>query len=359
MVVEIRGASADVLPTLRDGDFDVVFLDGDHTFASVEADIGEAKRLVREGGIICGDDLERQADECDPETLARLIASGADSADDKGSGESFHPGVTVAVGEALGHVSAWDGFWAVRRREDSFETISMDGRKIEIPEHLTGAENWDEKLPLGYEVLEEFDQFNIIRDGNRLLGVNHEIGSVNIYKDRIGTRELEPYILIDDSVEALRDRIQTIREEQRAASAASHHVIVEEYEQFNIVRAGDWLCAVNHEIGEVNISADRIGTFEIPPFILIDESVEALRDRIQTIREEQKEASLAAGRILGFEEDQKMRNQWLVERDERIIELEAAQSERDARITDLNERLRTLMTRYRAPEWFRSKLTGE
>jgi len=90
------------------GGFDVVYLDGDHTASSVSADITLGNRLVVDGGLLCGDDLEMQGDKCNWEhTLAH--AEKTDYID------NYHPGVTVAVWKALGKVWARDGLWAMQR----------------------------------------------------------------------------------------------------------------------------------------------------------------------------------------------------------------------------------------------------
>jgi len=101
----IRGASWNVLPKLRDRYFDLAYIDGSHLEGDVAGDIRECRRLVRPGGIICGDDLERQIPDV-PEAEA--------DADMRASGEwtgTYHPGVTLAVHRLLGPVQSHHGFW--------------------------------------------------------------------------------------------------------------------------------------------------------------------------------------------------------------------------------------------------------
>jgi predicted O-methyltransferase YrrM len=58
IVKHIVGDSREVIPRLVGQHFDVVFIDGAHVYDIVSSDIANAKRLVRDGGILCGDDLE-------------------------------------------------------------------------------------------------------------------------------------------------------------------------------------------------------------------------------------------------------------------------------------------------------------
>ncbi|MDD9906789.1 MAG: class I SAM-dependent methyltransferase [Rhodospirillaceae bacterium] len=70
----MRGLSVDILPYLKESSFDLIYIDGDHAYESALFDMLMAKKLVKPGGLICGDDLEVQASECD---LAFLEANKA------------------------------------------------------------------------------------------------------------------------------------------------------------------------------------------------------------------------------------------------------------------------------------------
>ncbi len=129
-----RGWSRDVLPTLEAEAYDLVYIDGDHSYAAVRADIADAMKLVRSGGILCGDDLELQ-----------LQDGVADISADKPRIDEiyeperkvwYHPGVTKAVGEVFGAVSAWFGFWAMQKRKDCWQVVDLDGMPIRIPRHI-------------------------------------------------------------------------------------------------------------------------------------------------------------------------------------------------------------------------------
>lgn len=131
-----RGRSRDVLPLLRDNAFDIVYIDGSHQYADVLADVTEGRRIVCDGGLLCGDDLECQLSDVD----AGFVRANAhrDTAIAPGTEKSFHPGVTLAVAEALGPVTDYTGFWATRRNGDRFEPVSLSGANVILPDHLKG-----------------------------------------------------------------------------------------------------------------------------------------------------------------------------------------------------------------------------
>ena len=89
-----------MLPALPRNYFDLVFVDGDHSYAAVLADIQAAGGLIKDGGVLCGDDLERQSFEIDQAYARTQIDS--DYIRDPRSGHEYHPGVTLAVGELFG-----------------------------------------------------------------------------------------------------------------------------------------------------------------------------------------------------------------------------------------------------------------
>jgi predicted O-methyltransferase YrrM len=141
-VLSARGRSAEVLPLLAPGTFDLVYVDGDHAYSAVKSDIENAKRLVADGGILCGDDLEMEADAVDEANAG--ANKERDFICDPRTGQWFHPGVTLAVSESIGGVASWDGFWAAQKNGGSWKTFELeDNSQIELPPQLARPERKD------------------------------------------------------------------------------------------------------------------------------------------------------------------------------------------------------------------------
>ena len=133
----IKGRSDEILPLLRPNQFDLAFVDGNHSYQQVLKDLENATPLVRDGGILCGDDLELQVPVIDVKH-AKRNSEVAYLLDPK-SNEWFHPGVTLAVADWFGAVSAWEGFWAMRKRGHGWEKVvseKLDLKDVRVPEHL-------------------------------------------------------------------------------------------------------------------------------------------------------------------------------------------------------------------------------
>ena len=132
-VQPVRDLSENALPPLRDGTFDIVYIDGCHYFREALFDMLEGRRLVKDGGILCGDDLELQAGECDLENARRHARE--DYIRDSRSGCNFHPGVTLAAHETFGQVSSFSGFWAMRKKGMTFSRVSLASARGVAPTH--------------------------------------------------------------------------------------------------------------------------------------------------------------------------------------------------------------------------------
>lgn len=187
IVMPIRGHSTAILPALPHGYFDLVFIDGDHSYAAVSADLKAAAGLIKDGGILCGDDLELQLPEIDLEYARTQIES--DYIRDPRSEREYHPGVTLAVAESIGAVSSVVGCWAVRRRGDRLERIDMSAISTatdRIPAHLTRREPTTD--PVFRDWLERRNREAEQRQGSSM--------ALNEFMERIASmcerREFEP-----------------------------------------------------------------------------------------------------------------------------------------------------------------------
>lgn len=133
----LRGQSDHILPLLRENTFDVIFIDGDHAYTPVLKDIRHSMSLVKDGGIICGDDLNLQLTQVDKAYTQQHAE--ADFIKDAKSGRNYHPGVTLAVAELFGEVSMWGGFWAMQKRGKEWHKISLKNMPVHYPDHFPAS----------------------------------------------------------------------------------------------------------------------------------------------------------------------------------------------------------------------------
>ena len=93
-------SSLEAAAILRDSFFDLVFIDGDHSYDQTASDIDVWRPKVAPGGILCGHDCEARAEDHDKDFLwenrnCDVVPAG-------GNFPVIHAGVVLAVGEKFG-----------------------------------------------------------------------------------------------------------------------------------------------------------------------------------------------------------------------------------------------------------------
>jgi predicted O-methyltransferase YrrM len=117
-----KGDSRDILPTLAPI-FDIAFVDGDHRYSIVREDINACMGLVRVGGILCGDDLDRQLGDVDLDEHKEIMEIDEEVATTR-SGLCYHHGVVQAVHDYFGRVTCFETrLWAVRKTATGWENV--------------------------------------------------------------------------------------------------------------------------------------------------------------------------------------------------------------------------------------------
>lgn len=130
----LHGKSEHTLPYLRPNHFDVVYLDAAHAYTPVKHDLVNAMKLVKDGGILCGDDLELSWTECDQAFADANLE--ADMITDPLTDHMFHPGVAKAIHETLGHVTRYWGFWIAKRVGDGWRPVDLTEHSLHMPSDL-------------------------------------------------------------------------------------------------------------------------------------------------------------------------------------------------------------------------------
>ena len=108
-VVFFKGNSNDILPLLKEGSFDFVYIDGDHAYSQFKKDFKNCLSLVKPGGILCGDDYEVHISK-----VNRAITEQKKEEDyiRDSNGTWYHPGITLAMSEReIPNLTVEEGFW--------------------------------------------------------------------------------------------------------------------------------------------------------------------------------------------------------------------------------------------------------
>ena len=58
------------------------------------------------------------------------------------------------------------------------------------------------------EFIEEGETYNIVKAGDRYISIAKSLGPLNLFDERIGEREIKPYILFADTLLDLKEKIR-------------------------------------------------------------------------------------------------------------------------------------------------------
>ncbi len=135
IIQAFRGLSSSIAPNFSDETFDIIYIDGAHDYESVKLDIQIAIPKLINFGVLCGDDFELHINDVDKREIKNLIENGIDFYFDEKTKSNYHPGVTLAVSEAIKNVGSRDGFWFAQKNNDNWKTVDFPSI-ASIPEHI-------------------------------------------------------------------------------------------------------------------------------------------------------------------------------------------------------------------------------
>lgn len=249
------GPSREILPQLAHHSFDVAYLDGSHLLRDVVFDIRQAKRLIRQGGVICGDDLEVQAADLDPADLEAAVSSGSDFQRSARFGVSYHPGVTLAVAREFGQVSAWDGFWALMKTENGWESVTIAAEDARLPRHIAGS-------ALQFEG--GTDGYHLFSWRGRFYAVSAQLGPPQKMAEHLIEEDLPPLFFTGRTMDEIRRKIggspnNGAHLPQPETELYTIPILMETYGEFNLVRYRGRIYGLRQALGEIDLAQSDLG----------------------------------------------------------------------------------------------------
>jgi len=244
-----RGTSREVLPSLPKCRWAIVYIDGSHIYPDVAFDIDQARRLLRGGGILCGDDLELQGDQIDPSELSNAVQTGQDFFLSPSNGHYYHPGVTAAVAERIGKVFERDGFWAIRVFEDRYTQPELDLTLATLPSHIL-------KFVKKHEG--QIANYNLYSQDRRYFAISCTVPPP-LVDELLGQNEIPPIVFAGNTLQDVTQKVEastqkTLPECCDASTEICEPPIVDVHRGFNIVRYKQDVYGVRQSIGEVDIT---------------------------------------------------------------------------------------------------------
>jgi len=269
-----QGSSREVLPHLPERAFTIVYIDGSHAYEDVVFDIEQAKRLLRDCGILCGDDLELQNGEIEPKELADAVQGGHDFVLSGSATRHYHPGVTAAVGEVIGKVSVWEGFWAVRIQGAHLKQVALDLNSAGLPPHI---------LPFFQRMEGQTAGYSLYFQAGRYYAVSDSVPS-EVVGELLTGYEFPPIVLVGRTFQEVKEKAEACTG-QISVERPHEPQIVGQHRNFNIVRLKDLVYGVRQSIGEVNLSLDSslLANQYDQQDVIIGTTVDGIKTRIDCV----------------------------------------------------------------------------
>ncbi len=277
-VIPIRARSDMVSDIFPEGFFDFIYIDGDHRYKGALNDIKSYAPLLKQGGIICGDDCEGYVSDYDGDFLE--IGKSFDAY------ESIHCGVILAVAEYFPVYSLNYNIWSAGK----VPTGIIDKIKNLLGK---GCDGWEcpnilfdsvkDKRQYQPPVIGEYKEYNLMRYKKLIYAVPQHINKFDV------TDEMErqnPVIITGKSVHEAKKLI-----DEQGVTYPHPHLIEENYKGFNIIGYRDKYYAMDVGIGDADLSTVDVSKYIKGSRCFIGYSIAEVKDSVDRYFENAKSRS--------------------------------------------------------------------
>ena len=231
-VVPLVTTSNQAANLLREGQFDLIFIDGDHRYSQVLLDINNFSPLLNEqGGIFCGHDCDGNIKDFD----TSLLEKGKDVDVYK----KLHCGVILGVGRSFRDYNVKSQIWSM------FSSKTAGWHPIDVKITPKNSES-----PLKFDL----GAYSISRSDGKFFAIPKQIVG---RASTSGTDEqmlLKPFggAIEADSFQKISELLLKIRSSSSSATFVETPIICEEHDNANIVSFGNIFYVIEKRIGEIN-----------------------------------------------------------------------------------------------------------
>lgn len=279
VVIPIRARSDIVADIFHKEYFDFIYIDGDHRYEAALNDIKMYAPLLKQGGIICGDDCEGYSSDYDRDFLE--IGKSFDAY------ESVHCGVILAVAEYFPVYSLNYNIWSARKASMGiiYKIKDIFGKRCDEWEcpNISFDLVKDKRL---YQppVIEGYRGYNLIRYGKLVYAVPQYIQQFDVTNEQDRQNQV---IIAGRSAHEVKKLI----DEHVMTYPNPPHLIEERYKGFNIIGYNDKYYAMDIGIGDADIATVDVSKYIKDNRCFIGCSVAEVKDSVDRYFENAKSRS--------------------------------------------------------------------
>jgi putative sugar O-methyltransferase len=120
------------------------------------------------------------------------------------------------------------------------------------------------------ELIDASSCYNFVKTGDGVIAISKAAGSVKLFDERLGERELPPVLFTGESLEAVRNK--AMAEEWLAAQPGAE--LMGDTPEYNLVKVGERFLALAKVLGPSRPMVERLGERELVPLLFLGESLE-------------------------------------------------------------------------------------
>lgn len=258
VVIPIKGRSDIVAEILKEQSFDLIFLDGDHSFKVILNDIHNYAPLVKQNGVFCGHDCDGYISDFDMDFLKK--------GKNKDTYKNIHCGVVLAVGSVFKNYSIDFNIWSMQlSNEQIWEKTDMP---FPIP-----------------KLIEKYLGFNLIKYRNNIFAIHQSLGKVDLVWDE--KHVLEEYQKSGQYI--IGDSLKEVKLLTKKSKYASPVLIEANYKKFNFVLYRRKYYALATSIGPVDLAQikdEKLKKYKKEERIFIDTSLKKVKAHVDQYQHE-------------------------------------------------------------------------
>ncbi len=157
-----------------------------------------------------------------------------------------------------------------------YERVPDSGLKV-MAENIRWRLQYRERIT-AVKLIAETSTFNLVQAGDRYLAVSKWLGPTELFRERLGERDLVPLLLSGETLDEVRAKVQ-----QFAGEVNPPPSLLETYLGYNLVEAEGRYWAVATSMGPTELFKERLGHRDLAPLLFSADTLDEVKTKVQEL----------------------------------------------------------------------------
>ncbi len=155
--------------------------------------------------------------------------------------------------------------------------------RLPDPEMKIMAENIRQRLQYreritGVKLIAETSTFNLVQTGQRYMAVSKGLGPTELFKERLGERDLAPLLFSADTLDEVKAKVLELAPRVREGPR-----LLEAYQGYNVVEAEGRYWAIATSMGPTDLFKERLGDRDVAPLLFSADTLDEVKAKVQQL----------------------------------------------------------------------------